>query len=115
MKQGYTIRIEANHPEFDCGKELQEGVQADGFLLLIVRDGAPVGECIYGVSVNDLAKFFDTDSTCHSALLQAHAIAKGIRKARKIRRKMDKKEKRSKAVIERFQRAIDEEKNGRRD
>lgn len=91
MERKYTIRVESHNPEFDVSKWLKEGVQADGFLLLITRDGDPIVECMNGMSTMELAKFFCTNNEVCSVLQQAAAIGEGMRKAEKIKADAERK------------------------
>lgn len=85
MKTGYIIRAEGTNPEFDTSEDLRQGVQADGFLLLTIRDGKPHMECINGMTVMELARFFGLDTEVCSILRQAAAIGDGFRNAEKVR------------------------------
>lgn len=96
MKQRYTIRVESDNPEFDMGIEMREGIQIDGFFLVAVRDGEPAVECLNGMSILDLAKFFGTGSEVCSALRQAAAIGEGMRNAKAIQKEMEEQQKKRK-------------------
>ena len=85
MEQKYTIRVESHNPEFDVSEWLGEGIQADGFVLLITRDGDPAAGSLNGMSVIELAKFFCKNDEVCSILQQAAAIGEGLRKAKKIK------------------------------
>lgn len=91
MERKYTIRVESHNPEFDVSEWLGEGIQADGFLLLTTKDGDPAAECMNGMSVMELAKFFCTNNEVCSILQQAAAIGEGMRKAEKIKAEVEKK------------------------
>ena len=84
MKMGYIIRVESCNPEFETDSQLREGIHVDGFLLLATRDGNPAVECMNGMSIMELAKFFCTNNEACTALQQAAAIGEGMRKAEKI-------------------------------
>ncbi len=85
MKRKYTIRVESHNPEFDVGEQLREGIQADGFLLLTTWDGHPAAQCMNGMSIIELSKFFTLNNEVCSMVQQAAAIGEGMRKAEKIR------------------------------
>ena len=85
MERKYTIRVESHNPEFDVGEWPREGLQADGFFLVAIRDGKPAAECINGMTTMDLARFFMTGSDVCSVLRQAAAIGEGMRNAEAIR------------------------------
>lgn len=91
MERKYTIRVESHNPEFDVSEQLREGLQADGFLLLITRDGEPAAESMNGMSIIELAKFFATNNEVCSAVQQAAAIGEGMRKAEKIKADVERK------------------------
>ena len=91
MERKYTIRVESHNPEFDVSEQLREGLQADGFLLLITRDGVPAVECMNGMNIMELAKFFVSNTEVCSAVQQAAAIGEGMRKAEKIRAEVERK------------------------
>lgn len=113
MKKQYTIRVEGGNPEFDELGDLGEGVQADGFVLLVIRDGKPTDEVINGMTTMDLAQFFCTNTEVCSVLCQAAAISEGMRKASQIREEMDSRNSRMKAfraVAEMMKTKFDDEK-----
>ena len=91
MERKYTIRVESHNPEFDVSEWLGEGIQADGFLLLTTRDGDPAAECMNGMNIMEMAKFFATNNEVCSAVQQAAAIGEGMRKAEKIKADVERK------------------------
>lgn len=91
MERKYTIRVESHNPEFDVSEWLGEGNQADGFLLLTTWDGDPAVECMNGMNIMELAKFFATNNEVCSAVQQAAAIGEGMRKAEKIKEDVERK------------------------
>lgn len=95
MKLSYTIRAESNNPEFK-DSELPDGIQADGFFLVAIRDGKPSMECMNGMTTMDLARFFTTGTEVCSVLRQAAAIAEGMRKADAIRKEEEEQQIRKK-------------------
>lgn len=69
MKQEYVIRVEGTHPEYDVENEdLREGLHADGYLLLTVKDGKPSAQGIMGMSTMALARFFAENTEVCSVL-----------------------------------------------
>lgn len=80
----YTIRVESNNPEFEVSERLQEGVQVEGFILLGIRNDKPYMETMYGMSIDDLAKFWATDTKMCYNLRRAAAIGEGYRASNRI-------------------------------
>lgn len=73
------------NPEYAPDKELRNGMECDGFLLLTWKDGKPHSTVVQNLTVMDMAQIIaHDDSQAGSAVAQAIAIAEGIRKARKI-------------------------------
>lgn len=73
------------NPEFGPEKKLEEGLPADGYVLLTYRDGRPSATLICGVSIMEIAHMIAGDNTeAGSAIRQAIAIAEGLRKAKEI-------------------------------
>ena len=111
MKQGYTIRIESDNPEFDLGEKLREGLQVDGFLLLTVRDGEPFSECLQKMTIMELARFFNLDEESGSLLCQASAIGEGLRRAEQLRTEFERRSsnrKLAKIVAEKMRKDFDD-------
>lgn len=98
MKNTYTIRVESNNPEFPADSDLREGVQADGYVLLTVRNGEPYMEAMNGLSTLDLARFFDSNTEACSVLRQAAAIGEGMRNAEAIRRETEEQQSKKKVA-----------------
>ena len=96
MKTGYIIRVESSSPEFETDSEMQEGIQADGFFLVGIRDGKPAVECMEGMTTMDLACFFTTDTELCSVLRQAAAIGEGIRNAAVIKKEAEEQQSKKK-------------------
>lgn len=82
MARRYRIIVESENPEFQ--DEDLNGMEADGFLLLTMKDGKPDVVVLHGMSINDLSEFFVLDDECVSILRQASAIAEGRRRAKEI-------------------------------
>lgn len=99
MKNTYNIRVECSNPEFQ-DSELRKGINADGYVLLIVRDGEPCLENMGGVTVMEIARFFGTDTEACSVLRQASAIGDGLRRAREIREETENRKRRDRIAKE---------------
>lgn len=101
MKQEYVIRVEGTHPEYDVEDEdLREGLHAEGYLLLAMKDEKSIVQCMMGMSTMDLARLFAKDTEVSSILCQAAAIGEGIRKADKIGKEIDQRISRKKMAGE---------------
>ena len=73
------------NPEFGPEKKLEEGLPADGYVLMTYRDGRPSATIICGVTIMEIANMIAGDNTeAGSAIRQAIAIAEGLMKAREI-------------------------------
>ena len=72
-------------PEYAPDRQLRDGLECDGFLLMTMRDGRPGAVVIMGVTTLDLARLLaDGSSDGGSTIHQAIAIADGLRKAVEI-------------------------------
>lgn len=61
------------------------GIEADGFLLMAMKDDRPSVVTIYGMTTLDLARMLAGDkSEAGSVIRQAIAIAEGLNKASEI-------------------------------
>lgn len=80
----YTIRVESDNPEFEVGERLSNGEQVDGFILLGIRNGEPYMEIMKAMSIDDLAKFWVTDTMTCYILRRAAAIGEGYRASDRI-------------------------------
>ena len=64
------------------------GIEADGFLLMTMKDDRPSVVTIYGMTTMDLARMLAGDkSEACSVIRQAIAIAEGLNKAAEIAKK----------------------------
>ena len=73
------------NPEFGPEKKLEEGLPADGYVLMTYRDGRPSATLICGVTIMEIANMIAGDNTeAGSVIRQAIAIAEGLMKAREI-------------------------------
>ena len=87
----YIIKAEQNpmgggNPEFAPQKELRDGIEADGFLILTFKGDRPGATVIHGLTTMDLARMIASQEG-GSVLYQAIAIAEGLNKAAEIMRK----------------------------
>ena len=86
----YIIKAQMNpagggNPDFAPDKHLENGLEADGFLLMIMENGKPAVTAISGMTTLDLARHIASDNTeAGSILHQAIAIAEGLDKAAEI-------------------------------
>ena len=73
------------NPEYAPDRQLRDGLECDGFLLMTMRGGKPCAVVIMGVTTMDLATMLaDRSSDGGSTIHQAIAIADGLRKAVEI-------------------------------
>ena len=73
------------NPEYAPDKELQDGLESDGFLLMTMKDGQPAAVVLMGITTLDLARMLAGGSDDgRSVIQQAIAIADGLRKAAEI-------------------------------
>lgn len=79
----YTIKITSDNPEMR-EEDLENGIQADGYVLLAFKDGKPYLENIYSLSTEQVSRFFNKETVGGSTLRQAAAISEGYRKAFRI-------------------------------
>lgn len=79
----YTIKITNDNPEMR-EEELENGIQADGYVLLTYKGGEPYLECIYSLNTEQVSRFFNHNTEGGSVLRQAAAISDGYRKALRI-------------------------------
>ena len=91
----YIIKAELNphggNPEYAPDKELQDGIEADGFALLTFKDDNPHCIVVHGVTTLDLAKMFANGKESTSIIWQAIAIAEGLNKAAEIAESSEKR------------------------
>jgi hypothetical protein len=92
----YIIKAEkspmgASNPEFAPSQDLVNGIEADGFLLMIKKDGRPSAVVIHELTIIELAMMLAADKTeAGSVIRQAIAIAEGLKKANEIKKENDK-------------------------
>lgn len=73
------------NPEFAPGKELADGIEADGFLIMTMKDDRPYAATMYGLTTLDLARVLANErSEAGSVIWEAIAIAEGLIKAKEI-------------------------------
>ncbi|MBQ1790163.1 MAG: hypothetical protein II008_08300 [Oscillospiraceae bacterium] len=88
------------NPDFAPDSEMVNGIEADGFLLMTMKDDRPSVVTIYGMTTMDLARMLAGDkSEACSVIRQAIAIAEGLNKAAGIARE-DGKTKRAREIAE---------------
>lgn len=81
----YTIKVDSSNPEFRPGDQLTNGLSADGFLLITIKDGEPQASVCMGLTIMELATAIASDKNeFGSVIRQAFAIAEGMQKAREI-------------------------------
>lgn len=93
----YIIKTELNpmgggNPEYAPDKQLQDGIEADGFALLTFKDDRPHCIVVHGVTTLDLARMFaNKEDESGSIIWQAIAIAEGLNKAAEIAKSSEKR------------------------
>ena len=91
----YIITAQLNpmgdgNPDFAPDEKLMNGIQADGFMLLTFADGKPRAKIVMGCSTLELATALAYgEDESDGAILQAIAIAEGLKKADAIRKEYD--------------------------
>ena len=76
------------NPDFAPVSEMVNGIEADGFLLMTMKDDRPSVVTIYGMTTMDLARMLAGDKfEASSVIRQAIAIAEGLNKAAEIAKK----------------------------
>lgn len=93
MENNFSITIKASNPEFAPDKQLQDGVEASGYILLTFdSDGDADCGGMQHVSTMDIAEFLASDtSELSMTIRQACAIADGLSKARELEKEYDSK------------------------
>lgn len=72
------------NPEFAPGKELADGIEADGFLIMTMKDDRPYAATMYGLTTLDLARVLANErSEAGSVIWEAIAIAEGLIKSQR--------------------------------
>lgn len=91
----YIIKAELNpmgggNPEYAPDQELVKGIEADGFLLMTMKDDRPGAVVIHSITTLDLARMLAGDkSEAGSVIRQAMAISEGLLKAEEIKKTED--------------------------
>ena len=70
--------------DFAPDKDMQDGFEVDGFLLVGFRNGAACFESMMGISVDTLSKWLRRQSVGGNKIIAACAIAEGEIKAKRI-------------------------------
>ena len=79
------------NPDFAPDTRLITGLEADGFLLMVMKDDRPSATVIHNVTTMDLARMIASDeSEAGSVIAQAIAIAEGLNKAAEIEKSRQK-------------------------
>lgn len=89
MKNKYMVRVESLNPDFQTDEKLQNGIEADGYLLVLFdKEGKPIVETLNAVSTFSIAMYLAADAgKVSNVLRQAGAIADGMLRAREIEKK----------------------------
>ncbi len=80
----YIINVQASptgerNPEFAPEKKLADGIEADGFLIMTMKDDRPNVTTMYGLTTLDLARVLANErSEAGSVIWEAIAIAEGL-------------------------------------
>ena len=73
------------NPEFAPEKELADGIQADGFLIMTMVDDLPGVTSVYNLTTMELARVLASErNEAGSVIWEAIAIAEGLIKAKEI-------------------------------
>lgn len=86
----YIVKVEMDpngdcNPEFGPDKKLEEGLPADGIVIMAFRGGKHSATIIHDVTIMEIATAIAGDNAeSGSAIRQAIAIAEGLMKAREI-------------------------------
>ena len=92
----YIIKAEQNtagggNPEYAPDRKLINGIEADGFLLMTMKDDRRDAVVIHDITTMELARMLaGDDSKAASVVRQAMAISEGLLKAEEIKKKDDK-------------------------
>lgn len=82
--------VGGGNPDFAPDPQMVNGIEADGFLLMAMKDDRPSVVTIYGMTTLDLARMLAGDkSEAGSVIRQAIAIAEGLLKAEEIKKTED--------------------------
>lgn len=91
----YVITVQPGdscNPEFAPDKEMMEGIEVDGFVLIGFKDRKPCFESIMGISTSDMSKWVRGKERGAQLMRAACAIAEGEIRAKEILEE-DKKDK----------------------
>ncbi len=84
--------VGGGNPEFAPDSKLIRGLEADGFVIMLMKDDRPSATVIHNVTTMDLARMIASDeSEAGSVIAQAIAIAEGLNKAAEIAKNDEKK------------------------
>lgn len=90
----YIVKVNpvgVGNPEFAPDSKLIGGLEADGFVIMLMKDDRPSATVIHNVTTMDLARMIASDeSEAGSVIAQAIAIAEGLNKAAEIAKKESK-------------------------
>lgn len=89
----YIVKVNpvGGNPEFAPDSKLIGGLEADGFVIMLMKDDRPSATVIHNVTTMDLARMIASDeSEAGSVIAQAIAIAEGLNKAVEIAKKESK-------------------------
>ena len=85
----YKVRVEADNPDFNLDKRIQDGIDCRGFIAaLFDEEGSVRTLCVEGVSSMEIAYMMSD----HSVFAESMALARGIIEARKIHDENEAKE-----------------------
>ena len=90
----YIIKVQPAecNPDFAPDKQLENGIETDGFLMMTMKDEKPHAVIISGMTIDAIARMLAGDETeAGSAIWQAIAIAEGLKRACEIGREYSKK------------------------
>ena len=97
--------------EYTPDKQLQEGVECDGALVVMFEDGKPSVSIMHGTTVAQISDFLQMDASVALMVRQACAIAEGYKKADELH-KIEKMEEMKKSLAKHIKSMIVEEDAG---
>ena len=91
----YIVKVNpvgGGNPEFAPDSKLIGGLEADGFVIMLMKDDRPAATVIHNVTTMDLARMIaaSDDNEAGSVIAQAIAIAEGLNKAARIAKESEK-------------------------
>lgn len=79
-----VLQTEDCNRDFAPGRELEEGIEVDGFVLIGFKDGKACFESMMGISISNLSDWIRRNSSGGKNIRAACAIAEGEIRAKEI-------------------------------